>query len=252
MRIAYAAIDGGTDYRKRALRDPTSRLEDLVATVEALRKESVDLLVFPAGYFQVRDRSAREALQRRLEKRLKKTAPRFGIVVGFDEGSATKQDRKVASKRGLPYFALYRNSSGGRVWMQQVSVNSRDGADRELIDRRWRNRAVVLPSTKVAFLICGECWSNELLNNEVFSSGCKAIIIAAHRNVNMHREKTGYGRLSWHRRLDSYAKRHAKLIVLSEHTRSPMRHHYAWPASRSSVPALVNVPTPVTLRFATF
>jgi hypothetical protein len=132
--------------------------------------------------------------------------------------------------------------------MQQVSVTANEGA-KDIVAQRWRSRAIILPETDIAFLICGESWSDELLDR-VAKSGCRALVVAAHRNVNLHREKTGYGKLSWHRRLGTFSRRHRLPIVLAEHTRSPDRHPYAWPAAISAAFQLEGVPRGIKLRMA--
>jgi hypothetical protein len=99
---------------------------------------------------------------------------------------------------------------------QQVSVTAREGNSVEAIERRG-SRDALLPGTSIALLICGECWSNELY--ERATTNCRALVIAAHRNVNMHEESNGYGKLSWHRRLDAFYGERKIPTVLSEHTR---------------------------------
>jgi predicted amidohydrolase len=132
--------------------------------------------------------------------------------------------------------------------MQQVSVTAREG-DKETVGKRWHDRAIALPGTNIGFLICGESWSDELLDR-VAKSGCRTLVVAAHRNVNLHREKSGYGKLSWHRRLGAFSRQHRLPTVVAEHTRSPDRHPYAWPAAMSRSLQLGGLPDEVTLRIA--
>lgn len=67
---------------------------------------------------------------------------------------------------------------------------------KEAVAKRWHARTIVLPETDIAFLICGESWGEELLDR-VAKSGGRALVVSAHRNVNLHRKKTGYGKLIW-------------------------------------------------------
>lgn len=223
----------------------------MLAAVTALADEDITLLVFPAGYFQVRDAVAQRRLQRDLAARLDGIARTFGIVVGVDRylPDSTKRAPTKSSADGRPFYALYRSRSGTWITMKQVSVTKSEGAA-DVVAARWRDRNLLLPETNIAFLICGESWSDVLLDR-VATSGCRALAVAGHRNVNMHRTAVGYGRLSWHLRLHAFSRRHRVPIVLAEHTRSPDRHPYSWPAAASAGVRIRGVPERVTLRIAT-
>ena len=133
----------------------------------------------------------------RVASDLNSISPRFALIWGIDRRRGSKKSpAKLPSTTGHPYFAFHRSPSGVLTSLQQVSVTAREG-DRETVAKRWKDRTVVLPETDIAFLICGESWSDELLDR-VAKSGCRALVVAAHRNVNLHRESTGYGKLSWH------------------------------------------------------
>jgi hypothetical protein len=219
----------------------------LIDTMSAVGSvAAVDLVVFPAGYFQVRGDGARSALIRRLRAGLRLLAPPFDVVVGIDRAT----DAHKVPSNGHPFFVVHRTRSGEFVSMQQVSVTRWEGAQRALVDARWDTRALLLAETEIAFLICGESWSDELLKR-VAASGCRVLVVAAHRNVNLHREEGGYGKLSWHRRLESFYEEHEVPVVLAEHTRSPGRHPYSWPPDISAALAPDGVPAGVTLRLAT-
>jgi hypothetical protein len=254
LRIAHAVVDGGKGYQAQSRADEGERLSVLAETVRALRGKKIDLLMFPAGFFQSRNRAARLRLSRRIRHLLNSIGPRFGVVVGVDEPFRLPRQSKVRGEKsdvvaGHPFFMLHRSAAGTFTWMQQVSVTRREGLNGELIDARWENRSLFLPGTSIAFLICGEAWSDVLMER-VSTSGCRALAIAAHRSVNMHRETTGYGKLSWHRRLSVFSRLHQVPVVMAEHTRSPRRHRYAWPGQISALVAAVGAPTVVTLRFA--
>jgi hypothetical protein len=249
VRIAYAAVDGGRDFDTEALRESDARHRTLLATVAALAGRKIDLLVFPAGYFQVHDDGGQRRLVARVTSDLNDISPRFGLIWGVDRRRGSKKRPvKRPSATGHPYFAFYRSPSGALTSMQQVSVTAKEG-DKETVAKRWYDRTVVLSETDIAFLICGESWSDELLDR-VAKSGCRALVVAAHRNVNLHREKTGYGKLSWHRRLGAFSRQYRLPAVLAEHSRSPGRHPYAWPAAISRSLQLKGVPDGVTLRIA--
>jgi hypothetical protein len=248
IRIAYAAVDGGRDYRERALHEEDARVQDFTATVNALGETLLDLLMFPAGYFQVRDGRARDVLERKLRRHLALAAPNFGVIVGVDVGAVTTRKGKRCVPEGHPFFVLYRRVSGEHLWMQQASVNSKEGRDHELLDGRWGERDVLLAGTDIAFLICGESWSDVLVDINVALSEARVLAVAAHSTVKMHRKKAGHGKLSWHLRLAAFARKHQLPVVLSEHTRSPNRHAYAWPARTAQRLALEGVPGHVTLR----
>lgn len=184
LRVAYAAIDGGRDYQTQALRDDDVRRGDLVATVAALAGEDLDLLAFPAGYFQVRDADAQRRLRDDMASRLDKTSASFGIVVGIDRWSDfAKRVTKKASADGHPYFALYRSPVGVWTTMRQVSVTAKEGTQ-AVVEARWRGRDLLLPDTDIAFLICGESWSNALLGR-VVETGCRGVALHAPRQGSL-------------------------------------------------------------------
>lgn len=252
MQIVYSAVDGGTDYRREARQLRLVRLDQLVETIAAVvaGSSTPDLVVFPAGYFQLASATELNQLVADVARQLDRLRPPFGVIWGMD----IDDDKRVpkteqAFDHEHPFFISYR-SADGELWkFQQVSVTAAEGTAAH-VAARWGERPLVLPGTQAALLICGECWSDALLER-VARAGCKALVIAAHRNVKMHREPGGYGRLSWHIRLDGYQRSSGIPTVLSEHTRSPERHPYAWPAEISEVLSLPGVPPTVTLRRAT-
>lgn len=258
VRIGYAAVDGGSNYRLEARRNRDALHEALAGTVAASTRDRLDLLVFPAGFFQARDASEQARVLAKVEMDLDALSPTFGIAFGIDCHGGTKSAKggKAAelvktSKKAAPshpFFAYYRSPAGTITKMQQVSVTADEGAS-DVVASRWHDRSEVLPGTDIAFLICGESWSDALLER-VASRRPRALVVAAHRNVNMHREATGYGKLSWHRRLAAFQREHRIPVVLSEHTRSPHRHPYSWPSRISTPLPPVELPVAVTRRVA--
>jgi predicted amidohydrolase len=222
-------------------------------TVAAVRvaQKGVDLLVFPAGYFQLPSTGKVHAFAADVAARLAEVRPSFGVVWGMDVHGGKKQRSKVEQQfdEEHPFFISYRGAAGELLTLQQVSVTAAEG-NADSVDAKWGNRALLLPGTSIALLICGECWSDTLLSR-VAKPECRALVVAAHRNVKMHRDPSGYGRLSWHLRLEAHQRSSGVPTVLSEHTRSPDRHPYAWPAEIAEQVLLDDLPGTVTLRLAT-
>jgi hypothetical protein len=252
MKIAYAAVDGGMDYSREAQIDHLGRADRLLATVDAVAESQteIDLLVFPAGYFQLSSAEAMHGFAADLTAQLAGLRPAFGVVWGTDVHARAKPRSKPEHRPDdYPYFASYRSAAGELVTFQQITATATQGGSRD-IDDKWGDRPLLLPGTNIALLICGECWSQKLLAR-VAKPDCRALVVTAHRNVKMHRDPGGYGRLSWHLRLDNHHRSSGVPIVLSEHTRSPDRHPYAWPAKIAAPLVLDSVPPSVTLRLAT-
>lgn len=252
MQIIYGAVDGGTMYRQEARRQRSSRLAGLLETVAAVIAGDLvpEVVAFPAGYFQVASAKELRELADDVVRQLDGLRPAFGVLWGIDILAGKRFPKTRDLDDGHPFFVSYR-SALGKLWtFQQVSVSAMEGNATARVAARWGERPVVLPGTRVALLICGESWSDELLQ-QVARANCDALVIAAHRNVNMHRTSGAYGRLSWHMRLDGYQRASGIPTVLAEHTRSPRRHAYAWPERISEMLSLPGVPTTVTLRRAT-
>jgi len=254
MKIVYAAIDGGKEFRSEARENTGVLLEHLSSTIDAVQRtqRDVELLVFPAGYFQLAEASELTRLEAEVEERIAACAPSFGVVWGTDAADVpklahAKEEPELDGE--LPFYVSYRGPRGERVRLRQVSVGASDGS-LDIVDERWGNRAALLPGTEIALLICGECWS-EKLRTRIAEAKSRVLVIAAHRTVNMHHEETGYGRLSWHRLLDKFQRSTGIPTILSEHTRSPDRHPYAWPEDISTPLLLDGVPAAITLRLAT-
>lgn len=252
LKIIYAAIDGGLDYRREARTEQPTRLDHFLTTVDAVKatRKEPDLLVFPAGYFQFLTENDLHSFAADVAGRLANVRASFGVVWGMDV-----DDEKQRSKTGQqfdqehPFFVSYRGAAGEFVTLQQVSLTVEEGKSAH-IDAKWRNRSPLLPGTQIALLICGECLSQNLLER-VEEAGSRALVVAAHQSVKMHTDPSGWGKLSWHIPLDAFSRSSGIPTVLSEHTRSPDRHPHAWPAEISEPLAVQGVPSAVTLRLAT-
>jgi predicted amidohydrolase len=108
----------------------------------------------------------------------------------------------------------------------------------------------LLPGTKIALLICGEALSDKL-RQRVASAKCHALFIPAHFNVILRQDHLGRGKGSWHHPLKVFQRENDIPVILSEHTGSPNRHAYSWPAGLSRVCKIKDFPAGLTLRAAT-
>jgi hypothetical protein len=128
---------------------------------------------------------------------------------------------------------------------RQTAITAEEGRS-EALASRWNGRSVTIGGTSNALLICGECWSDQLLER-VRSARPTALLIPAHRKVNLMDESGGgWSKQSWHLRLQGFNGETGIPVILSEHTRSPGRHSYSWGGRRTEEAAL---PAALTSQF---
>ena len=97
----------------------------------------------------------------------------------------------------------------------------------------WKNRNLCIPNSKEALLICGESWSTMLLQ-KVKDAKAKILVVPAHQSVKLHRKAdNAFSRMSWHLNFQRFYKESGIPVILTEHTKTPHRHKYAWPSNRT-------------------
>jgi hypothetical protein len=226
---ANALVNGGKDYRQEALRSFENRLSKLRALVSFLTDNppaSVDVLLLPAGYFCAATVARAERLGNEVAAVLAASRPPFMVVWGVDGWTPHGKQELKRGASGYPFFAFA--LPGGQsepLPFRQLSIYAWEN---ELADTMWGERLSCC-SEGNALLVCGESWSDALLGR-VEAAHPAALLIPAHWNVNLRRDKVGMGRMSWHHRLDRFSSRTGIPVILSDHTRSPSRHDYAWGA----------------------
>lgn len=225
-KIASVIVDGGRNYRFEASRAFKQRLATLEALVEAVSRstENVETLMFPAGYFCTKRLTQVDEIAERVVDRLIRQDPPFVVVWGVDGWTEDSKQEARCGSSGYPFFVFARlPASRTYLRLQQIATSAAEGRD-DRLEERWNGRAITLGNTRTALLVCGECWSDRLMER-VEATRSKILLIPAHRNVNL---AGGKSRRSWHLRLSLFSERMGIPIVLSEHSRSPWRHTYLW------------------------
>lgn len=222
-------VDGGTKYRVDAAGHFRERLSSLCEVVCAIAdsRRRIATVLFPAGYFCTPQLARVPKIAKQVIERLDELKPPFAVVWGVDGWTERVKQEAQCSESGYPFFVFARLPSGKRfVQIQQVAVSAAEGRD-ESLDARWKRRDVLIDWERNALLICGESWSDRLLE-KVEKAKPNVLLIPAHRNVNL---SGGKSRRSWHLRLKQFNKETGIPVVLSEHSKSPDRHEYTWGGS---------------------
>jgi hypothetical protein len=228
--VASVIVEGGRNYRVEASRAFRQRLATLEALVETLSrsKENLDALMFPAGFFCTTRSSRVQEIADRVLDRLNQLNPSFPVVWGIDGWTEDAKHGVQCGPSGYPYFVFARlPGNPNYVRFQQKATSAAEGRDHQLA-ARWNRRSITIDETRTALLICGECWSDRLLERVRLARPI-LLLIPAHRNVNL---SGGMSRRSWHLHLNRFNEETGIPVVLSEHSRSPWRHDYSWGGRR--------------------
>ena len=168
----------------------------------------------------------------KISKKISSLNCKFKVIYGIDlieKNTKSEQESKNGKLSFYGFVSLPGKSKPIKV--QQVSATSKAGRDPK-INKLWGKRSIRIPNCSEGLLICGESWSSILLE-KVKKAAPRILIVIAHQNVNMLKTIKGYGKLSWHLNLGKFRSKTGIPVILSEHTRSPNRHKYAWPANRT-------------------
>src|SRR6185295_2419655 len=198
-KFGSVIVDGGRNYRVEASRAFQQRLMTLEALVEHLSRSHRDLdtLMFPAGYFCTARSTRVLEIADQVMDRLNQLDPPFAVVWGVDGWTDDAKQDVQCGASGYPFFVFARMPANCHyLRFQQTAISASEGRD-ERLNNRWGDRSITLDGTKNALLVCGECWSDQLLE-KVRKARPKALLIPAHRNVNL---TGGRSRRSWHLRL---------------------------------------------------
>lgn len=229
-------VDGGNsfrnesfkkmDYRENALYKLIKHIQDIILT------KGLKALVLPAGYFCVKDKKDINKLALKVSKKISSLNCKFKVIYGIDLIERSSKRAQESKNGKLSFYGFVSQPGKSKpVKLQQVSATSIAGRDPK-IEKLWGKRSVRIPNSSEALLICGESWSTILLE-KVKKAAPKILIVIAHQNVKMNKNYKGYGKLSWHLNLGKFRSKTGIPVILSEHTRSPNRHKYAWPANRT-------------------
>lgn len=247
MQIANIIVNGGYKFREEAANNPQVRLSifSSLATLLNSRKPSLDLVLFPAGFFCTPNGNIIPTLESTI-KSLNNIGTSFTVVCGIDCWTADSKKKLCQGPEGYPFHVFVYHWKMKSPWIvQQVSSCADEGRDVAKIQNLWKNREIMIPGSEAALLICGETWSDYLLR-KVVDSGARLLLVPAHQNINlMNPNMGGWANLSWHRRLNEFCNNNGIPVILSEHTRSPNRHYHCWGTGR---PAILNLPAELSGR----
>jgi hypothetical protein len=226
--IANAIVNGGENYREQALRsfaDRLASLQSLILHISANAPSSLDALLLPAGYFCAATTSQAQGAGEEVAASLARSQPPFAVVWGVDGWTPLSKGELESEPSGYPFFVfVLPRGQSQPMRFQQLAIGA---AERDSANDSWGNRSPIFCGG-IGLLICGESWSDALLGR-IEAVHASVLLIPAHRTVNlMTDEVQGWARLSWHLRLDRFSRRTEIPVILSEHTRSPSRHDYAW------------------------
>jgi len=254
--VVFVLVNGGRRFREDALTRCDERISALVETVRLLVRQHTEtrLLMFPAGYLGVRTFAQLEVAVEQVNEALDQIGPGFGVLWGIDVNNkrpkATQKKSSVARQTGYPYFVSYRGPKREKALLQQLTTSTKEGSDPSVL-QRWVRRPALLPGTDIAVLICGEALG-ECMRARILEEEPRALVVPAHQSVNLRIDHVGMGHMSWHHPLAAFQKANDVAVALCDHTRSPRRHAYSWPAKVSQPCKIQGVPRGLTLRCARF
>jgi hypothetical protein len=246
--FASVIVDGGVNYRTEASKAFEDRLAGLCEIVGVLTRSclDVDTVLFPAGYFCTTRHSQASEIATRVAARIAELGAPFTVVWGIDGWTDEAKQELRCDENGYPFFAFAKRAGCNELTsFHQTAITAEEGRS-EALASRWNRRSVTICGTSNALLICGECWSDQLLER-VRTARPTALLIPAHRKVNlMDASGGGWSRQSWHLRLQGFNGETRIPVILSEHTRSPGRHSYSWGGRRTEE---VDLPAALTSQF---
>lgn len=226
-------VDGGNSFREKANLESKLRINMLCSLIKHMKKheksKSIKTIVFPAGYLCRKSKKAVDNLASTVCDRIASLKCPFKIVLGIDLYS----ENSKTSKSEIPFyvFAFIPGKTKPHK-IQQISATAKDGRD-STIENKWKNRNLCIPKSREALLVCGESWSTILLQ-KVKDAKAKILFVPAHQSVKLHRKPdNGFSRLSWHLNFQKFYKESGIPVILTEHTKTPHRHKYAWPSNRT-------------------
>ena len=236
VKIASVIVNGGENYRTEAAGAFESRLAWLGEVVGVLVRShpNLDTLLFPAGYFCTMRGSQVAEVAERVAERVAELDPPFMVVWGIDGWTEEAKQDVQCDEVGYPFYAFAKRAGEhDLISFRQTAITAEEGRS-EAIERRCADRSVTIRGTRHALLICGECWSDHLLDR-VRAARPTVLLIPAHRKVNLMDESGGgWARQSWHLRLQGFSEETGIPVVLAEHTRSAGRHPYSWGGGRTT------------------
>jgi hypothetical protein len=229
-------VNGGDQFRNDALRMVNERERMIYELIDYITAENLSknlrALIFPAGYFCAKDRKSATKIATRVSRKIFSKGCKFKVIWGIDLVAVHAKKKNGTNNDKLPYYGFALQPGQKKpIKFQQVSATAKGGLDPH-VEKSWGNRPVCIPGSKEAMLICGESWNSRLLE-KVQKAAPKVLIIIAHQNVNLQRNSQGWGKMSWHLNLNKFKTKTGIPIILSEHTRSPLRHKYAWPSNKT-------------------
>lgn len=234
--IASVIVNGGEDYRTEAAGAFETRLAWLGEVVGLLARShpEVATVLFPAGYFCTARHTQVSEVADRVAGRVAELNPPFMVVWGIDGWTEEAKQNLQCEEEGYPFYAFAKRAGADEPSsFRQTAITAEEGRS-EAVEGRWAGRSVTVHGTSHALLICGECWSDWMLDR-VRAARPSVLLIPAHRKVNLMDESGGgWSRQSWHLRLQGFSEETGIPVVLAEHTRSPGRHPYSWGGRRTA------------------
>lgn len=197
--IASVIVNGGEDYRTEAAGAFETRLAWLGEVVGLLARShpEVATVLFPAGYFCTARHTQVSEVADRVAGRVAELNPPFMVVWGIDGWTEEAKQNLQCEEEGYPFYAFAKRAGADEPSsFRQTAITAEEGRS-EAVEGRWAGRSVTVHGTSHALLICGECWSDWMLDR-VRAARPSVLLIPPHRKVNLMDESgaAGHGRVS--------------------------------------------------------